>query len=524
MTIRSLRVLTCLLLVACGDDSTAADSGNDAAPISDAGVDLDGSGAGDSGAGDSGAGDSGAGDSGAGDSSLEPDAAASTPVALAPSAGAELLYSAAMKIAASPGTARVTVSESESGSSCDALAPDFECLLDLSASPFGALTLSMVAFAEDAEELGGGSVEVQRRTIEEPCTGSGAELNACIVARADAGDAAGFAGVSYINADNAHARVNTSEMTGIDARTLDEPPAEVPEGVMLGIMNESTAWSPTGGRCSLIRCFPTSRRARALTHYEAGVLFMFPEHRDVGIRDYYQWQAPFYLMSQGSSSSERDEVSKGLRALAIMTSEARNAALDAGLVGPTLSFLLMRSRQDSDLAYLTPAAHPSAVPNSDNASAILTMAAAIRAEELPPVAKISVEFESPEEWGMRRELDTVYAVGHTPTLLPDATPSGRYSYTVDLSPSTDASGRDLLFFPAVVRGEAEITRVGDTRYTVSGSYPEDVQLMTGGQERTVSRTTVAFFPHNGVWLGQPAMVSVGARPSEEPAPNSNNLD
>lgn len=511
------RVFVCsLLFIACGDDA-APDSGSDATGGVDGGLDAATP---DASAPDASREDSGAVDAGA--DAL--DASDPTPVALAPAAGSELLYSAAMKIMASPGTARVTVSETGSGSSCDALAPHFECLLDLSASSFGALTISMVALAEDGGELGRGSVAVTRRTIEEPCTGTGSELNACIVARAEAGDAAGFAGVSYINADDAHARVNTGEMTGIDARTLTEPPVEVPDGVSLGIMNESTAWLPAGGRCSLLRCYPTARRARALLHYEEGVLFMYPEHRDVGIRDYYQWQAPFYLMSQGSSSSERDEVSKGLRALAIMTSSARMAADDAGLIGPTLSFLLMRSRQSSDVAYLTPAAHPSAVPNSDNEVEILSMAAAIRADELPPVAKITVEFESPDEWNMRRVLDTVYAVGYAPATLPAETPSGRFTYTVDLSTSEEVSGRDVFFFPAVLRGEAEITRIDDTHYTVSGAHPEDVQLMTGGQERTLSRTTVAFFPHNGVWLGQPAMISVGARTSEEPAPDSNNLD
>lgn len=73
------------------------------------------------------------------------------------------------------------------------------------------------------------------------------------------GAAAGFGGISSLNADNSHAKVNTSSMTGIDARVPEEPQAASPKGVGLGVMNESTAWNVTGGRCSLIRCYPPAR-------------------------------------------------------------------------------------------------------------------------------------------------------------------------------------------------------------------------------------------------------------------------
>jgi hypothetical protein len=193
-----------------------------------------------------------------------------------------------------------------------------------------------------------------------------------------AGDAAGFDGVTYINADDAHARVRTGTMTGIDARVIERPELPLPTDVVLGLMNESRAYTGSGS-CSLMRCFPSSRQRIAGVAYESNMLYLVPEHRDVGVRDFYQWQAPFFLLSQGSSSSERDEIAKGLRALAVMTTEARQAAVDADAVGPLLSFLIVRSRQVSDADYLTPAAHPTALPNAPSEERILELAAALRA-------------------------------------------------------------------------------------------------------------------------------------------------
>lgn len=498
-----------LLLGACGSDSG---EGVDAGPPTDA---------------------SSLPDAVSGDGAPEPDATADDAAqpdaggigVIVPPAGAELIDSAAIRVTAPSQTTRVSVTEPVSGATCSAPAPYFECLLDLTSSAPGPLELALVAFDAGDQELASASLAVTRRSIDSPCTGTVAERNACIVARADVGDSAGFPGVSYLNADNAHANVDTSGMTGIDARILPQPQSTVPDGVEMGVMNESTAWVLDEGRCSLIRCYPYNRRAYAITHYERNVIFMFPEHRDVGIRDFYQWQASFYIMSQGSSSSEKDEATKALQALGVMTSEARNAAKDASVIGPLLSFLLWRTRVDSVTAYMHADAHPSAMTNVDNGDEILSFAAAMRADEIPPVGALQVTDSTlPAEWGMVTSLDTDYAVGFTPAVTPTETPSGSFSVSIDLAPSFDINNRELLYFPVVLRGTADVGRDGDGQYTITGEFPVDEEIATGGQTRTVSRVTVAFFPHNGIWLGTPAMVSIGGRASEDAAPDSNNLD
>lgn len=441
-----------------------------------------------------------------------------------PSAGSELLYSAAVRLAVPTGVDSVEV---RSGTQqCVARAPVFECLLDLGDLPVGALAITATAKTAAGEVTGTASVDVVRREVPVPCTGNANALAACIVARAEAGTSAGFVGVSYVNADNAHANLNTSAMTGIDAHVLATPPPALPDGVTLGIMNESTAWILTGGRCSLTRCNPFARRALALQYYEQGVLYFHPEHRDVGLRDFFQWQAPFFVASQGSSSSELDEVGKSLRALGILRAEVRAAVQTHALGGPLSAFLVTRSRQTTDAAYLAPDAWPTAMPNETNEERGLALAAALRAPELPPSAKLTATPTFPADWNMQPALTSPYALGYAPSATPGAAPAGTFSIDVDLATSLDANARPLSFFPSVLRGGADVVveRTGPSTFRVRGSYPVDATITTGGQSRIVSRTTVGFFPHNGVWLGTPAMLSVGARAAEEVAPDSNNLD
>lgn len=519
-----LTVVVLLLSIGCDSDpSPDAGTMRDASVLDAGPFDASASdGGADGGEADASAADGGTADAGrdAGPTGLE---------VVLPTAEAEVLDSVAMRLRA-PGAARVRVTEPASGATCDAEAPWFECLLDLSAATPGALTIDVVALDETDTELENTTVSLTRRTVEVPCTGNGTELSACLVARAGAGDAAGFAGITYLNADDAHARVNTSDMEGIDARVLDQPPAMPLDDVRLGIMNESRSWSPTGGWCSMPRCNPFSRQRAALMHYEANVLYFCPEHRDHGSRDFYQWMAPFFQLSQGSSSSERDEVARALRALAAMPPAARDRAETTRTIAPLVSMLIRRARHASDVAYLAPEAHATALTNSEESlEAIITLASAMRSGELPPVARVSIESATfgSDDWGMTENLNTPYAVGFAPTATPESPPAGEFEIEVSLEPSTDPNERALVYFPVVLRSagsDTTVEQVAPDRWIVRGDYPEDTAIMTNGHERTVSRVTVGFFPHNGIWLGAPAYVSVGGRDATEIAPNSNNLD
>lgn len=534
-----LILLLCLALAipACSDDgggdgNGAADAFESDTTTEDAATSDAADAGDDSGSADSDATSDDATDSGGQDAQADADATVARELTVDfPSAGAEVIYSVPIRASAPDDAVRVSVEEPTSGAACEAEGPYFECLLDLSEADAGALTVELTAFDGDDNELASTTLDLTRRTIDTPCTGGANELTSCVVSRAEASTSAGFDGVTYINADNSHAKVRTDGMDGIDARVIEEPTTTTFDDVTMGLMNESRAYT-SGGSCSLMRCYTFSRQRVAAMVYEQNGLYMVPEHRDVGKRDFYQWQAPFFLLSQGSSSSEKDEIRKGLQALGVMTPDARSAAEQSNAIGPLLSYLIVRARQTSDAAYLTGDAHPTALTNTDSDERILTLAAAMRAGELPPIAKLvvdTVDATFPDDWTMTQSLSNPHSIGYTPPTLPENTPSGEFAIEIDLSDSVDPNDKDIFFFPAVLRAagsDVTVERLDDSgmRWTVRGDFPEDADIMTGGQERTVSRVTVGFFPHNGKWLGAPVMVSVGARPSDERSSNDNNLD
>lgn len=444
-----------------------------------------------------------------------------------PSDGDEVMFSLVARIDAPEAAARVVVAlEDDETVSCEATERRFECLLDVTALPAGPFTIIATSFDAGGAELGSATLDLMHRDLPNPCEGMSGDATDCVLALATAGTAAGFTGMTYINGDDTHARADTSRMTGIDARVMMNPPAAPLDDVAMGIVNESRSCNPTGGWISIPRC---GLRA-PVPLFDANMLSFWPEHRDHGMRDYYQWQAPFFVLSQGSSGTELDEVNKSLLAMAILRPAVRAALAEDGLVAAVIASLLRRSRVGSDLELMTQEGQVVALRDADNLATMLAMAAAIREGELPPIAEVTADATGiPAAWMFGPSQTSDYAVGWAPFAVPTETPAGRFTVTVDLSGSRDPEDEALSFFPVLLRGDPDdvvITRANEegTEWSIEGSHPTDRTIATGAHDRIVSRVTVGFFPHDGMWLGAPALVSIGGRPNQEIAPDSNDLD
>jgi len=445
-----------------------------------------------------------------------------------PANGGEVNYSVPVQLTTDdPTVGRIEVT-AEGGAACTSAGPYFECLLDVTGEASGELTILVTVVSKDGATLAQLPRRVVHRSQSVPCSGSATALNACILDRVGGGISAGYTGVSYLNADNDHALFNTTGMTGISVQHLSGVPTTIPGGVEMGVTNESRVWAPSGGTCSKPRCWTNTDLASAARLYESGMLALWPEHRDHGYRDHYQWQTPVFAMSQGSSGSELDEVGNLLRALAILEPTARATAKQSSALGATMSFLLGRSRVASDAEYISSLGHPTAYQNTSNSERILSLAASLRSGEIPPVAKIGiVEAKFPDGWNMTPALNSSYAMGYTPYTTPASVPGGEFEIHVTLSDSFDPNQRALTFFPVVLQAsgsEVTVERSGSFDYVIRGKYPVDTLVSVAGKDRTLSRATIAFFPHNGIWLGAPTMLSVGGRQSDETALDGNNLD
>lgn len=445
---------------------------------------------------------------------------------LLPVEGAEVHYSVAIRLDA-PGAASAEVEVVDRPElACSADDVWFECLLDVTPLAAGPFSIRVRALDAGGRTIFETTRALVKRDIPNPCDGVAGDLTDCVNSLATAGTAAGFTGVTYLNCDDTHARADTSRLTGIDARVLPGVPMMPLPDVTLGIANESRACNHPDGWESIPRCYAA---LTANGWFEANVLLFWPEHRDHGMRDFYSWQPGHFMLSQGSSGSELDEVQKALLALGILRPPVRTALESSNLVAATIANLLRRSRLASDAELLTQEGQVLALGDADNALSMLTLAAAIREGELPPIARATADAsETPTEWGFRSTITTPTTIGFGP-FMTGAAMAGRFVVHVDVSGSTDPEGAPLVIFPALLRGDpADVTIVRDdeagTRWTISGSYPADRTISTGGYDRIVSRVTVGFFPHDGLWIGTPAMVSVDGRGPNEHAPDANNLD
>ncbi len=456
------------------------------------------------------------------------------PIALSfqsPGEGAVVLGSVVVDVVPDPRLDGVEVSiAGEATPRCTFAAPPFVCLIDLTAIAPGPLTVAARGLVAGAE-VATATVAIERRGFATAACASGAPT-ACVAALVAAGQAAGYAGLSYHDMDDGHAVAGTAAMPGIETQINQAYAGTDPwhsDPARILIANQSQAYNFPDGWMSIPR---NGSIAAIGTMWEASKLFLWPEHRDHGVVDFYPWQTPTLVLSQGSSGSELDEVAKLLHILAALPTDVRAALHTEHLLMPTVTMLHRRARVATDLDYLTPAAHTVAVADADVGREGVQLAASIRQGELPPIAGLTIEAATfPPDWetlGFRQQETGRFALVWAASAQPATPPAGTFSAIVDLAPaSRDANARPLYFFARVIRGDAahvRITQLSQGRFQIDAEWPAEVTAMINGHDRTTRRATVAFVAHNGVWLSPPAFLSVFGGAPLAHAPDANNLD
>lgn len=448
-----------------------------------------------------------------------------------PAASATVLGSAVVDLDAGAAidAAEVTV-VGEATPRCTFAARPFVCLVDVTSLAPGPISLSARGLAAGTE-VATASVAIDRRAYAVEACATGAPTD-CVAALVATGAAAGYAGLSYHDMDNGHAALDVSAMPGIESQINQvfaggDPWHTDPARILVG--NQSEAFNFPDGWMSIPR---NGSLALIDSLWEQSKLFLWPEHRDHGYVDYYPWQTPTLVLSQGSSGTELDETAKLLAILAALPADVRAALHQDHALMATVTMLHRRARVASDLAYLDPAAQPPAFVDADVGREGVQLAASIRLDEVPPVARITVESATvPPDWttaGVTQVETSPYALVWSSNAVPATPPAGTFSAVIDLATaSTDGNTRPLYYFARVVRGDpahVRITQLDASRFQIDAEFPADVTEMVNGHDRASRRATVAVFAHNGLWLSQPAFLSIfGGAPAEH-APDSNDLD
>ncbi len=457
--------------------------------------------------------------------------APTAPVFESPSSGGDVYESVVLKVGAPPGTTRMQFFvDAETTARCNDEEAPFRCLVHLPPTgPAGPVTF--VARAVTPSGTSDARVTAMRRLIPlDTCT---VGPIACIATWVAARSASGFTGVTYENRDGTHALLDTSMMSGITAITNDDSvgnwglagPSMDPSTIL--VANVSKAYVSVAASLVRYQVSWGTGYTRFETPFFNSKLFVYVEHVDVGVEDFYPFMTTAVFTSQGSSGSELDDVQKFLTGLAALPSTVRARLHTERTLLSTMQMLHRRTRVESDQAYLTSLAHPTAMGNAPNDMPMVLAAHALENDKLPPIAAVSATDAEPP---------VTIANGPT-TIARGFTPSGanEYSVTANATSSRDLNGRPLTFHWRVIRGDPSyVTMVPQNddesivRFTFrrhpETTYESDGAGASSRVNRHSSLLAVALFVHNGIYFSSPVFVTSFSADVRRGSNGDNNLD
>ena len=340
------------------------------------------------------------------------------------------------------------------------------------------------------------------------------------------GKAAGFKNVIYDNHDRGHSLPAPDMFPSLSKLYFSDELKKLKLDFGLAgkiilpaivIGNSSTAITKGQRRRSQARLSMTAPNGpnRAHLTYVTNHLYIYPEHRDHDNTDLFPANWPYMVITQGSSYSDKPFMRAILMTVAAFTPETQARLQKLNLIAPTLQMILRRSQKAvyTRAAYMSGAAHPTVfgkrrlVPER-----MVAMAAALRADQVPPMVHLSVQED---------EFDTKAGLAGLSEILFD-TPSSiaRIWRTTDYSrrmvvsaeSTVDPNGHPLTFSWSVLRGDPKrvrITPIGENGASAEISVDwHDTRKITPTHKRLTNRVDIGVFAWNGFHDSAPAIISI----------------
>lgn len=339
------------------------------------------------------------------------------------------------------------------------------------------------------------------------------------------GAAAGAWGDVYDSRDRGHSRMAPDRLPLATFAVYD--PAFVERGLDFGLNDSLVFDAPTFGNSSTAltdgpnwRSLPRlalTRRASAAalaTHYAANHVYVFPEHRDHDPErgDLLPANTPYYLISQGSSGSDRKLVAAVALALAALPPDTKAFLRAQGLIAPAVQLLIRRALAPgtTEDAYLSAEAHPTVFAEAPDPMRLIDLAQAMTPRTAPATATLAVVNEAAEgppaeafaDVAAERLLDTPHAAAR---IAIGPAPLRRYTLRAE-GRGPDGAPARLIW--KVLRGEGvRLTPLDPDGRAVLVEAPwQTPRPAPGGVDST--RIDVAVFADAGAGAGPPAFFSV----------------
>ncbi|MGM0585661.1 MAG: hypothetical protein ACQEUZ_13530, partial [Pseudomonadota bacterium] len=356
-----------------------------------------------------------------------------------------------------------------------------------------------------------------------------------------AGRAAGNRGDFYENRDDEHSMLDLDRFAQITP--VEHGPAAAKAGFGRGlsqglalsagveapplIANSSTAVVAETVWRSLARLALTEpgHASELWRQYASNQIHIYPEHKDHDpfFGDVFPANTPYFIVSQGSSYSDRRAMESVAMILAAFRPETKERLIEERLIAPTVQMIWRRGQEGvtSDEAYLSPRAHPTVFdPGRAEPLRMVELANALEPGEVPPLVRLEVLQESRPTPGV-----TLFGDGLSETLFDTPSAVARIlrgtertkRLTVSAAGTQDPNGRELRFRWVLLRGDPERVRIRPL-----GERGEGAEIEVDWHETTEAplssirsqRADVAVFAHNGAQWSAPAFVSVAFPPRQ----------
>ena len=352
------------------------------------------------------------------------------------------------------------------------------------------------------------------------------------------GTAAGNKGDFYDNHDGDHSNMNFRGFPQLTRIEYGEPLRKrrlhnglqryfVFSGITIG--NSSTAI--TGGanwrsqpRLALTQ--PNGARMLSL-HYLRNHLYFYPEHKDHdsgrngkggGHGDVFSANVPYFVISQGSSGSDRAFMNAFVAMLAALRPETKQVLARSPLLMPTLQQIFRRSNRNvkNEEEYFSGKAHPTVFDSAQlDPEAMIRRAHELKPDSLPPLAQFKVIEEDTPVRGRdffdfrphQRLFDTPCASARV-----YKSTASSLRFTLDAGASRDLSGKPLSYRWEVLRGDTEriiIKEKDATGGLVEVTVPwHERRPVLPGSAMESNRVDIGLFAGNGEHWSAPAFFSV----------------
>jgi len=265
----------------------------------------------------------------------------------------------------------------------------------------------------------------------------------------------------------------------------------------------------------------------AFRFYVSNQCWFYPEHKDFDPEtgDLFPANAPYYVISLGSSFSDQPFMEAFAAAMAALRPETKRMLVARNMLAPTLQMIFRATqktvRKPED--YLTGAAHPVVFDVAClDAEAMVKMAHGLKPEEIPPLVALRTLKDAKAEVGIDYFDLRPEGLFDTPNCIARVVRGVARERRMTVEATAPTTQRDLRYLWVVLKGdEKKISlrplNANASQVEISVSYHGRYRAVAAGAPEPVesSRVDIGCFVKAGAYYSAPSFVSFCYLPNEE---------